>query len=199
MSYSYNGTVDPRGVETDKRARQYSEEHGVSYSDALRHVLREQKNYSAENGPWILPNQANPPAGIVEAFRSCANMAQNAGHDAQQAADFINGAFDGGVISKAAQFVIERRKDQVVSNMSPGKTDINLQRAYAMVQAEMPETWSLYIAGSNARMTAAAAEQMFMQKFFSERAQVRQYSADSHVKYDSAGNQFRTYSYAPAR
>jgi hypothetical protein len=199
MNYSYNGQVDPNGVETDKRARLYSQEKGVSYGDALRVVLREQKNYSAENGPWILPDQANPPRGIVEAFRSCANMAQNAGHDSQQAADFINGAYDGGTISKAAQYVIERRKNQLVSNMSPGATDINLRRAYAAVQGEMPETWSLYIAGSNARMTAAAAEQMFTQKFFSERAQVRRYSSDSHVRYDANGNQFRVYSYEPAR
>jgi hypothetical protein len=198
MNYSVNGTVDPFGVETDRLAKQYAEQHAVSYAVALRAVMREQKNYSGVNGPWILPDQANPPPGIVEAFRSCANMAQNAGHDAQQAADFINGAFDGGVISKAAQFVIEKRKSAIIGNMSPGMTDINLQRAYAAVQAEMPEVWSLYIAGSNARMTAAAAEKMFMQKFYSGRAEVRRYSND-HVRYDSTGNQFRVYAYMPQR
>ena len=41
MDYMLDGKLDRNGIETDKRARAYSEQHGVSYGQALRTIIKE--------------------------------------------------------------------------------------------------------------------------------------------------------------
>ena len=54
MNYYVNGALDKGGVETDKRAKEYSRQHNCDYTTALRAVVRNQQSISkryAQEGP----------------------------------------------------------------------------------------------------------------------------------------------------
>jgi len=197
-NYSINGMIDPHGVETDRRAKTYAQDHGLSYADAVSHVVREQgQRRYATDAMWPEASEMNVPPGIVEAYRSLANVAADAGHDANEAARRINAIFDRNTIARAAQFAIERRKSQIFSNMSPGATTVNLQAAYRQVQGTLPATWRIYEGGGSNSMTPEACREMFMIKYSSSRTEVRRYSSENdHIRYDATGNQFRVYEFA---
>jgi hypothetical protein len=193
-NYILNGRVDPSGNLTDKAAKEYAAKNHTDYATALKVIVRNgQRRYAEENYGWPMPSEVNAPAGIVQAYRAVADIAASAKNDVNEAVRRINQIFDGATISAAAQFVVLRRANQIVANLSPGATDANLAGAYRQVAAEMPEVWNLYSNGGE--MTPEAARSMFNQRYFSSRTnEVHRYSAEgSHIRHDASGNEFRVY------
>ena len=168
MEYTYDGRPDIGGQKTHDRATEYAAATGVTYEVALNLVMAEQREYSAENFGWPMPNDMNAPHAMVDAWNSVSRTAADAGNSAVEVARRINAIYDLNTISLAAQFAIERRANQLGANLSPGTNDRNLSVAYGRVAADMPATWAIYSFGGE--MTPDAAREMFFAKFSESRS-----------------------------
>ena len=192
----YRDYSKAEGDELARRAQSRSEHLGIDLSAATKEVLHEDhaRRYSGANGPWALPEDLNVPPGVSEAYIDVANLLSSlrrgAGKlDPEIAAQAVNDVIGLGGVYLAAQAAIVRRKNQIVGNMSPGRTDTNLSAALSQTLLEMPATGAIYSAARRQPMTAAALTEMFPQFSFASRS-----SDGSHIYHDRRG-EVRKYVY----
>src|SRR5262245_54976060 len=176
MQYILDGKLDPNGLKTDARARRYQQEHGLTYSQALNRVIREEQVKRYES--WPEPNDMNAPIANLEAWKLLAGEAGEAGHDANECARRINALFTPAQISMAAAYALMKKQTQLVSNMSPGKTLDNLNSGWREAVNALPATAAVYSGGDRAQMTAEAAPEMFSINYFQNRTTVHVHSFD---------------------
>jgi hypothetical protein len=142
----------------------------VSYDAALKHVLtsaaREPRRRYQDD--WQSASEANADKTGQEAYRDIGNfvigMSRQAdgSFNATKAAEAVNGVFDPKVVFNAVAHVINRRTEQIASNMSPGATNANLSAATRRAIAEHPELAAIYNGTiGNAQMTAEALPIMY--------------------------------------
>jgi hypothetical protein len=191
--YYYKGQIDENGTLTDAAARKYQEQHNCSYDVALRCVVREQTAHRYQDNAALL-QPVNVPPGLAESYNTVARIVAEF-NDASSAAAAVNAAVPGQVISNAGQYLVERARERSMHGSHDSLQVQGMDEAYKIAREAMPNAWSLYDAGSDARMTAAAVTEGFaLKRFASSGTSVRRYSSD-HVSYDSAGNEIRRYSY----
>jgi len=205
--YFVDGEVDIHGRKTDELAKKYSREHNVSYSDALRHVVRGEqqtmKRY-AENG-----TEPNHSIQILGGLVSGLPKLADGSIDAQAAAATVNGSRDYLEIARqAAGAFLSHLAQRLLSSAHPHE-GVTYEDALRVTQRDNPAVSALYNGG---RCTVEALKGILWSKFkynqtdwsklysSDSRTMLKKYSSDHpHIKYDANGNQFRVYTFDVVR
>jgi len=205
--YFVNGEADIHGRKTDELTKAYAAEHKVSYSDALRAVVRNQQSVSrkyAEEGPTPGHN-----IQILGSIISGLPKQADGSIDPVAATAVINGSRDYLEIARAsAGEYLSNLAQRLVGSASPVE-NVTYADGLRVSMRDNPAVSALYNGG---RCTVEALKGILWTKFkynqtdwgklysSEARTMVKTYSSDHpHIRYDANGNEYRRYEYTPTK
>src|SRR5690242_4217771 len=182
--YYVNGAADPSGIMTDTLAKKYSQERGVSYSEALHAVVREQttqqrRQYAAN------PEQGHAIQNLGATVSSLPKL-DDGSVDINLALDVINNSEALSQLATAAAGEHLNNLAQRLLSTAKAHEGVTFDDALRTTKRDNPAVNSMYSGG---RATAEGLRQILWTIFrYGSSSDVRKYSSD-HIFHDAAGHE----------